>query len=231
MTHASSSTSYRHDRSPLNALGSLDGGHGYEGYPSAPSTIAAAQGTPPSPPPPCNRIKSPVKLEPLHMGSGSLYALPASPLSGYVNGADASPIYPMMQPPNRVLSLCLWAEGMTMFIADVDTIASALVSPSNPLHDGPSTVFWVAVVACTVVMRPSAMPYLSWMTFASGARQLVVQDAFEMTWYFESYLSRLTPTTNIGASAEGAEMMTFFAPPCKCRDAFSTVVKTPWEAS
>lgn len=29
----------------------------------------------------------------------------------------------------------------------------------------------------------------------------------------ESYESRLTPHTNIGASAEGAEMMTFLAPP------------------
>ena len=42
---------------------------------------------------------------------------------------------------------------------------------------GPSTVFWVAVYACTVVMRPSSMPKLSLMTLARGARQLVVQDA------------------------------------------------------
>lgn len=70
------------------------------------------------------------------------------------------------------------------------------------------------------------------MTLARGARQLVVQDAFEIypkrsepvhqkvkpvltTVYLESYLSRLTPQTNMGASAEGAEMMTFFAPPFK----------------
>ena len=129
------------------------------------------------------------------------------------------------------------SEGMTLptaLAAPVDEGMMLLLTerpPRQSLCDGPSTVFWVAVVAWTVVMRPSAMPYLSWMTFASGAKQLVVQDAFEMTWYFESYLSRLTPTTNIGASAEGAEMTTFFAPPCKCRDAFSTVVKTPWEAS
>ena len=34
-----------------------------------------------------------------------------------------------------------------------------------------------------------------------------------------SYLSRLTPTTNMGASADGAEMMTFFAPPFKWAEA------------
>jgi len=31
----------------------------------------------------------------------------------------------------------------------------------------------------------------------------------------------------MGASALGAEMITFFAPPFKCRDAFSIVVNTP----
>jgi hypothetical protein len=40
----------------------------------------------------------------------------------------------------------------------------------------------------------------------------------------------LTPTTNIGASAEGAEMITFLAPPFKWADAFSTVVNTPYRS-
>jgi len=31
----------------------------------------------------------------------------------------------------------------------------------------------------------------------------------------------------MGASAEGALMMTFFAPPLMCAEAFSFVVKTP----
>jgi hypothetical protein len=35
------------------------------------------------------------------------------------------------------------------------------------------------------------------------------------TFWLGSYLSRLTPQTYIGASAEGAEMMTFLAPPFK----------------
>ena len=55
--------------------------------------------------------------------------------------------------------------------------------PRQSLMEGPSTVFWVAVVACTVVIRPLAMPKLSCTTLASGARQLVVQEALEtMSW-------------------------------------------------
>merc|ERR1719291_741808 len=52
---------------------------------------------------------------------------------------------------------------------------------SFPPREGPSTVSCVAVMACTVVMRPSTMPNLSWMTLVSGARQFVVQEAFETT--------------------------------------------------
>merc|ERR1719238_1594429 len=85
--------------------------------------------------------------------------------------------------------------------------------PRQSLPDGPSTVFCVAVVACTVVMRPSTMPYSSWMILASGAKQLVVHDALERTLMSDVYFVWLTPITNMGASAEGAEMITFFAPP------------------
>ena len=58
--------------------------------------------------------------------------------------------------------------------------------PRQSLFEGPSTVFWVAVVAWMVDMRPSSMPKLSSITLARGARQLVVQDAFEITVYLES---------------------------------------------
>ena len=47
--------------------------------------------------------------------------------------------------------------------------------PRQSLLLGPSTVFCVAVAACTVVIRPRLMPHLSLSTLASGARQLVVQ--------------------------------------------------------
>src|SRR3989338_8694787 len=52
--------------------------------------------------------------------------------------------------------------------------------PRQSLLEGPSTVFCVAVAACTVVIRPRLMPNLSLITLAKGARQLVVQDALEM---------------------------------------------------
>merc|ERR1719310_1872188 len=99
--------------------------------------------------------------------------------------------------------------------------------PRQSLPDGPSTVFCVAVVACTVVISPLTIPYSSWMILASGARQLVVHDALESTVMSGVYLVWLTPMTNIGASADGAEMMTFLAPPPRCALAFSIVVKMP----
>src|SRR5690606_34487023 len=91
----------------------------------------------------------------------------------------------------------------------------------------PSTVNWVAVVACTVVISPSSMPNSSCSTLANGAKQLVVQEALEMivsdaftSWWF-------TPITNIGASLEGAEITTFLAPPSMWYWAVSKVVKIP----
>merc|ERR1719217_334338 len=99
--------------------------------------------------------------------------------------------------------------------------------PRQSLPDGPSTVFWVAVVAWTVVMRPSTMPHFSSTILASGPRQLVVHDALDSTLMSLVYVVWLTPMTNMGASAEGAEMMTFLAPPWRWAEAFSMVVKMP----
>merc|ERR1719453_1610957 len=70
----------------------------------------------------------------------------------------------------------------TAFAAPVDEgmmFADAHRPPrqSLPPREGPSTVSCVAVIACTVVIRPSTMPNLSFTTFASGARQFVVHDA------------------------------------------------------
>merc|ERR1719341_1455517 len=107
-------------------------------------------------------------------------------------------------------------------------------APRPPLQSlplGPSTVFWVAVVACTVVIRPSMIPKLSLITLAKGARQLVVQEALDTTWRLLSYFSWLTPITNMGASADGAEMITFFAPPLVWARALSVVVNTPVDST
>lgn len=108
---------------------------------------------------------------------------------------------------------------------------AAVRPPRQSLPDGPSTVFWVAVYEWMVVMRPSIMVNSLWMTLARGARQLVVHEAFEMTGISDLYSLLFTPMTNIGASAEGAEMTTFFAPPLMCADAFSVVVKTPVDST
>ena len=55
---------------------------------------------------------------------------------------------------------------------------------------------------------------------ARGARQFVVQLALEtMSCLLGSYNSSLTPMTNIWASLEGAEMMTFLTPCFMCSDA------------
>ena len=43
---------------------------------------------------------------------------------------------------------------------------------------------WSFVYECTVVMSPRLMPKVSCSTFATGARQFVVQDAFEITSCF-----------------------------------------------
>jgi hypothetical protein len=68
----------------------------------------------------------------------------------------------------------------------------AAVLPSlQALALGPSTVFWVAVYACTVVIRPSSMPNLSLITLASGARQLVVQEALLETSKQNDYFNPL----------------------------------------
>merc|ERR1719454_1458141 len=85
---------------------------------------------------------------------------------------------------------------------------------SLPPRLGPSTVSCVAVIACTVVIKPSTMPNLLCTTFASGARQFVVHDAFDTTWMSDVYSVWFTPQTNIGTSSfGGAEMITFLQPP------------------
>lgn len=54
---------------------------------------------------------------------------------------------------------------------------------SFPPFAGPSTTNYVAVDAWIVVIRPSTIPKLSFTTLASGAKQLVVHEAFETTCY------------------------------------------------
>ena len=60
------------------------------------------------------------------------------------------------------------------------------------LPETPSTVFCVAVVACTVVINPRFNPKASSTTLARGARQLVVHDAAE-TIFWPAYWCEFTP--------------------------------------
>ena len=70
------------------------------------------------------------------------------------------------------------------------------------------------------------MPKVSLMTLVMGARQLVVQEALETTFISGVYFLWFTPMTKVGvqSSLEGAEMMTFLAPPARWTDAFSVVL-------
>src|SRR5690242_6875678 len=72
------------------------------------------------------------------------------------------------------------------------------------------------------------MPIFSCSTLASGARQLVVQEAFEMMVSVDLILSSLTPNTKVpSTSVPGAEMITFFAPAARCAAALSRLVNRP----
>ena len=78
-------------------------------------------------------------------------------------------------------------------------------------------------------MKPCSIPASSSRTAASGARALVVQDAFEtMVWAAGSYASLLTPYASVtSAPAEGALTRTFRAPAVRWARAASAEVKRP----
>ena len=72
-------------------------------------------------------------------------------------------------------------------------------------------------------------PILSFNGLTKGAKQLVVQEAFEMTVSEDFKILWLTPNTTVASTSlpPGAEMMTFFAPLLICAEAFSLEVKNP----
>src|SRR3546814_20378712 len=80
----------------------------------------------------------------------------------------------------------LLSSGMTLPTALAAPVDEGMMfsrmprPPRQSLLDGPSTTFWLAVAACTVVLRPRLMPHLSLSTLAIGARQLVVHEALAM---------------------------------------------------
>ena len=78
-------------------------------------------------------------------------------------------------------------------------------------------------------MRPCSSTKASFSTFAIGARQLVVQDAFEITvCRAASYTASFTPMQMVAsASPLGAEMITRPTLPPRCPAAFSRAVNRP----
>lgn len=80
-----------------------------------------------------------------------------------------------------------------------------------------------------MVIIPHSIPNALSNTLANGAKQFVVQEALLMTCMFGLYSLRLTPTTIVFASFDGAEMTTLRAPweEETCFEAPSTVVNLP----
>ena len=80
-----------------------------------------------------------------------------------------------------------------------------------------------------MVIRPFSIPNSSLKTFANGARQFVVHDAFEMMWWLAgSYRCSFTPITKVASSpVAGAEIRTFLAPASMCLMASLASVKRP----
>src|SRR5215211_6923921 len=77
------------------------------------------------------------------------------------------------------------------------------------------------------------MPKASFRIFATGPRQLVVQDAFEITLCWSaSYASSFTPSASVTSGClAGAEMITFFAPASRCFAASSRAVNRPVDST
>ena len=77
-------------------------------------------------------------------------------------------------------------------------------------------------------MKPRRIPTAWFRTAATGTRQLVVQDAFEITLCDLRSLLLLTPwQTVMSALLQGAETSTFFAPPTRWAEAASLLAKRP----
>mmetsp|Transcript_41163 Transcript_41163/g.129298 ORF Transcript_41163/g.129298 Transcript_41163/m.129298 type:complete len:224 (-) Transcript_41163:113-784(-) len=116
-------------------------------------------------------------MEPLHKGT-----LTASPLSFPFSSGNTSAI--AVAEPVEV--------GDRLTMPDLPLRRSCFLPVSHI-----STRVWVPVTLWTVVIIPFSIPIFSWMTFTTGARQLVVHDAaVQMTWSLVS-LSSLTPITTL----------------------------------
>merc|ERR1711862_351036 len=98
---------------------------------------------------------------------------------------------------------------MVTAVAPVDDgmiFPDAARPPRQSFLEEESTTACVAVIACTVVIRASAIPKASLIAFTIGAKPLVVHEAQEMKFSEPSYSSWLTPITMVWESSfAGAE--------------------------
>ncbi len=82
---------------------------------------------------------------------------------------------------------------------------------------GRSTMVWVLVTSWIVVIEPCRMPSPSWITFTTGARQLVVQEAAVTRRAARVVDVVVHAIDDIGAppALTGADTTTFFTPAAK----------------
>ena len=66
---------------------------------------------------------------------------------------------------------------------------------------GPSRIIWSLVYEWIVFINPLTIPNLSLRTLATGARQLVVQDAFEINCMSGVIRLSLTPRTTVRSTS------------------------------
>ncbi len=127
-----------------------------------------------------------------------------------------------------------FSDGMTSATAFaapvvVGIIETAALRALRKSLCGASTSLWSAVYACAVTMNPLFTPKLSCNTLTIGARQFVVQLAFDiMLCLFLLYSFSFTPFTIVmSGSFDGDDIRTFFAPALMCCIAPALSVKNP----
>ena len=76
-------------------------------------------------------------------------------------------------------------------------------------------------------MKPLSIPNSSSNTYATGARQFVVQDAAEITLSLGFRSFSFTPKTIFFTPLQGAETITLLAPLFICSEDFSIVLNLP----
>ena len=92
-----------------------------------------------------------------------------------------------------------WREGITSPTALAAPVVEGITLPNTLLPvlqsfmERASTTFCLAVAEWIVDIRPSFITQLSSITFARGARQLVVQEALEITCISGLYSLWFTP--------------------------------------